>query len=39
VHASLPALLWVLLVWSWAAAGPVAVTAPEPVGAARVGAA
>jgi cytochrome c oxidase assembly protein subunit 15 len=28
VHASLPAVLWVLLVWSWAAAGPVAATRP-----------
>jgi cytochrome c oxidase assembly protein subunit 15 len=30
VHASLPAMLWVLLVWSWHAAGPprVAVTPP-----------
>jgi hypothetical protein len=29
VHASLPALLWVLLVWSWAAAGRVAAPARE----------
>src|SRR3954447_13554762 len=29
VHASLPALLWVVLVWSWQAAGPVAVTARQ----------
>jgi cytochrome c oxidase assembly protein subunit 15 len=28
VHASLPAVLWVSLVWSWAAAGPVAATRP-----------
>jgi cytochrome c oxidase assembly protein subunit 15 len=28
VHASLPAVLWVLLVWSWLAAGPVAATRP-----------
>jgi cytochrome c oxidase assembly protein subunit 15 len=40
VHASLPAALWVMLVWSWAAAGPVAVAAPETTRAgARVGAA
>jgi cytochrome c oxidase assembly protein subunit 15 len=40
VHASLPAVLWVMLVWSWAAAGPVAVAAPETARAgARVGAA
>jgi heme a synthase len=40
VHASLPAVLWVMLVWSWAAAGPVAATAPEAARAgARVGAA
>jgi heme a synthase len=40
VHASLPAVLWVMLVWSWAAAGPVAVTAPEGARAgARIGAA
>ena len=39
VHASLPAVLWVMLVWSWAAAGPVAVAAPEtPRASARVGA-
>ena len=38
VHASLPAVLWVTLVWSWAAAGPVAVVAPETARAgARVG--
>jgi heme a synthase len=28
VHASLPAVLWVLLVWSWLAAGPVVATRP-----------
>ena len=40
VHASLPAVLWVMLVWSWAAAGPVAVTSHEAARAgARVGAA
>lgn len=40
VHASLPAVLWVMLVWSWAAAGPVAVTSRETTRAgARVGAA
>jgi cytochrome c oxidase assembly protein subunit 15 len=30
IHASLPALLWVTLVWSWHAAGPVAVAATPP---------
>ena len=30
VHASLPALLWVLLVWSWHAAGPLAVAVTPP---------
>jgi heme a synthase len=30
VHASLPAVLWVTLVWSWLAAGPVAVAVAEP---------
>jgi len=30
VHASLPAVLWTLLVWTWAAAGTLAVAAPEP---------
>jgi len=30
VHASLPAMLWALLVWTWAAAGTLAVVAPEP---------
>jgi heme a synthase len=30
IHASLPALLWVALVWSWHAAGPVTVAATPP---------
>ena len=30
VHASLPAVLWTVLVWSWAAAGPLAAVAAEP---------
>ena len=30
VHASLPAVLWALLVWTWAAAGTLAVAAPDP---------
>jgi cytochrome c oxidase assembly protein subunit 15 len=30
VHASLPALLWVALVWTWQAAGPLAVAATPP---------
>jgi cytochrome c oxidase assembly protein subunit 15 len=30
VHASLPAVLWTVLVWSWVAAGSLAVVAPEP---------
>lgn len=30
VHASLPAVLWTLLVWSWAAAGSLAAVAAEP---------
>ena len=30
IHASLPALLWVLLVWSWHAAGPLAVPVTRP---------
>jgi heme a synthase len=30
VHASLPAVLWACLVWSWQAAGPVAAVAPLP---------
>jgi heme a synthase len=30
VHASLPALLWTTLVWSWVAAGPVAAVAADP---------
>jgi heme a synthase len=39
VHASLPAVLWTLLVWSWVAAGsPLAVVADEPAPA-RVAAA
>jgi heme a synthase len=39
VHASLPALMWVVLVWSWLAAGsPAAVPGPAPA-AARVPAA
>jgi heme a synthase len=39
VHASLPAVLWTLLVWSWVAAGsPLAVAADEPAPA-RVAAA
>ena len=37
VHASLPAVLWALLVWTWAAAGSLAAAAPEPA-AARVAA-
>ena len=35
VHASLPAVLWVSLVWSWAAAGPVVATRPASDRAAR----
>jgi cytochrome c oxidase assembly protein subunit 15 len=35
VHASLPAVLWVVLVWSWCAAGRLA-AAPAPAPAARV---
>ena len=35
VHASLPAVMWVVLVWSWAAAGPVAAVQRAPA-AARV---
>jgi cytochrome c oxidase assembly protein subunit 15 len=38
VHASLPAIMWVVLVWSWAAAGPVAAVQRAPA-AARVPAA
>jgi hypothetical protein len=39
VHASLPALMWVVLVWSWLAAGSLAaVPGPAPA-AARVPAA
>jgi hypothetical protein len=30
VHASLPAVLWTTLVWSWVAAGSFAVVAAEP---------
>jgi heme a synthase len=33
VHASLPAVLWTLLVWSWAAAGSLAAVATSPAGA------
>jgi hypothetical protein len=28
IHASLPALLWACLIWSWQAAGPVSVATP-----------
>jgi heme a synthase len=38
VHASLPAIMWVVLVWSWVAAGPVAAVERAPA-AARVPAA
>jgi cytochrome c oxidase assembly protein subunit 15 len=31
VHASLPAVLWTVLVWTWVAAGSLAATATEPV--------
>jgi heme A synthase len=29
IHASLPAVMWVVMVWSWVAAGPVAATARD----------
>jgi hypothetical protein len=30
IHASLPAVLWVALVWSWLAAAPAAAEQPAP---------
>jgi heme a synthase len=35
VHASLPAVMWVVLVWSWVAAGPLVAAAPVPAVGAR----
>jgi heme a synthase len=35
VHASLPAVMWVVLVWSWVAAGPLVAPAPVPAVGAR----
>jgi heme a synthase len=35
VHASLPAVLWTLLVWSWAAAGSLAAVPTSPAAGAR----
>jgi hypothetical protein len=39
VHASLPAVMWVVLVWSWMAAGSLAAVTSESRAAARVSAA
>jgi cytochrome c oxidase assembly protein subunit 15 len=36
VHASLPAVLWTCLVWSWVAAGSLAASAAHPAASARV---
>jgi heme a synthase len=36
VHASLPAVMWVVLVWSWVAAGPLVAAARAPAVGARV---
>jgi cytochrome c oxidase assembly protein subunit 15 len=36
IHASLPAIMWVVMVWSWVAAGPVAAVERTPARTARV---